>query len=170
MNWPHKLFLVLMLGCQTVSGARVDFGTVNLGYQKQDAFCPARVSVDEISSYVARLRAVCMEQFAKAESSNAFDVVVLVHREHAHVWLLAPKSGDIAQSQVLQEALRRVVLPRLNQGPIAFSIEVRIGGEVVKRIPFSPPPVPKEWTDVLSKSKLSQPIAFDDFVQELCPS
>jgi hypothetical protein len=141
-------------------------GSVNLGYMSQNEFAE-RVSVDEVSGYINRLRAKCTELYAGDIAPRQFYAVVVVHSGHSHVWIVDASGAKIAGAEEKEKKLQEVPIPAVPKFPIAFALDARIaGGKPEKE--GGAPPVPAKWREAISKSKPSGPLRFDDVIRLVC--
>jgi len=176
MKHLRRLGLVLtyvFIAKTRVFGAEgFEFGGMNVGYMSKDEFCPAHVSVEEISAFIAKLNAVLVEFYRSSTDTHQFDVVIVVHRGHVHFWFVGRRGErDRAEFEKLHEKLRYVAPPKLTREPIGFSLEARIaGGPASKPGPSTKPPaIPKEWNGAAAKDRSDLQLHFDGLVDLLCP-
>jgi hypothetical protein len=141
-------------------------GSVNLGYMSQNEFAE-RVSVDEVSGYINRLKAKCTELYAGDVAPRQFYAVVVVHSGHSHVWIVDANGAEIAGAEEKEKKLQEIPIPSVRQLPIAFALDARIaGGKPEKE--GGAPPVPAAWRKAISKSKPNGPLRFDDVIRLVC--
>jgi len=142
---------------------------INIGYLSQDEF-GQRIAVGDLADYIKRLEAVCKAFFPQSSVPEDLDLIVVVKPAgRSRVWFVSSgtaEGGD--QREPLRKALEGVSAPVTKGGPVGFDIQASIAGGTGNRSDVSgPPPLPKDWSDELSKH--TGTVHFDDVVGLVWP-
>jgi len=153
-------------------GARSDSFQVDhiAVYQSPEVLLRRLPDSAAFGAYIERLRQVAGHFFAGSTEPEALSIVVEIHPgRRSRVWFLSSKrAGDAPELGPLRTLLEAVEPVDVREGPAAFAIVASVAGGD-PRSPAgdrqAPPPIPREWRDLLAEAAAGVPYGTDAFLE-----